>query len=597
MFLPQENVAAARRLDEGAAAIVNKDGAVRRAPGARGYEVAALLRRHRPLVACAVALLESDASSVMFFWRTPDRQWLHVAIREVGAAEVAVTLCARSLPQRLTARELDVLTLLAGGLTNRQIASGLVTSVRTVSTHVEHILAKLGQATRAGAAAVAVERGWIRVPVPGGGSLADLAVGALPGPESSAAGEAGPRRREGAASHPRPLVIGSAFPLSGPAAADGQEMLNGSALAMAEINVRGGIGGRPIRHMVVDTDIFTVAGVHHAFGKLLDAGVDALTTGYIFMEDVAREAAAAYRAPYLHCMTSEAQARVVSENQEAHQNVFQVCPTERHYGPAFIHFLHEAERTGRWHPANRRVVFLETPLPSSQMVNDRTIEAAARAGWAIEAVETVAPLGADWPSIVERLVRRDPAAVMVTQFLATELAGFQRELARLATHMLVYAIYAPSVPEFLELAGEAAEGLVWATVTGTYNDVVGRQFRRSYEQAFGRAPGLSNAGIAYDEVHLLAQAWSSVADPAAFRTVSDRLRQIRYRGVNGSYYLDNPSQTGLSFPDSTPDPSLGQAHLVFQVQDGVHRIISPVPYAEAGFRPPSRLAVSGSRGT
>jgi branched-chain amino acid transport system substrate-binding protein len=36
----------------------------------------------------------------------------------------------------------------------------------------------------------------------------------------------------------------------------------------------------------------------------------------------------------------------------------------------------------------------------------------------------------------------------------------------------------------------------------------------------------------------------------------------------------------------TRDPSLSQAHLVFQVQNGRHRVIAPAPYVEAGFRQP-----------
>jgi predicted ATPase/DNA-binding NarL/FixJ family response regulator len=56
-----------------------------------------------------------------------------------------------SLPsplQELTARELDVLTELAAGLTNRQIAGRLFISEKTVSVHISHILAKLGVRTR-----------------------------------------------------------------------------------------------------------------------------------------------------------------------------------------------------------------------------------------------------------------------------------------------------------------------------------------------------------------------------------------------------------------------------------------------------------------
>jgi branched-chain amino acid transport system substrate-binding protein len=37
------------------------------------------------------------------------------------------------------------------------------------------------------------------------------------------------------------------------------------------------------------------------------------------------------------------------------------------------------------------------------------------------------------------------------------------------------------------------------------------------------------------------------------------------------------------------DPSLGEAHLIFQVQPGWHRIIDPAPYAESLFRLPPWL--------
>jgi DNA-binding CsgD family transcriptional regulator len=49
----------------------------------------------------------------------------------------------------LTAREIEVARLIAGGATNREIAATLVISPKTVAAHVEHILAKLGAARRA----------------------------------------------------------------------------------------------------------------------------------------------------------------------------------------------------------------------------------------------------------------------------------------------------------------------------------------------------------------------------------------------------------------------------------------------------------------
>jgi DNA-binding NarL/FixJ family response regulator len=55
----------------------------------------------------------------------------------------------------LTAREAEVLELLARGYTNRQIADALVISVKTVSVHVSSILRKLGARSRTEAAAIA----------------------------------------------------------------------------------------------------------------------------------------------------------------------------------------------------------------------------------------------------------------------------------------------------------------------------------------------------------------------------------------------------------------------------------------------------------
>src|SRR5206468_4038262 len=55
----------------------------------------------------------------------------------------------------LTPREAEVLTLVARGYTNREIAATLVISVKTASVHVSHILRKLEAPNRRDAAAIA----------------------------------------------------------------------------------------------------------------------------------------------------------------------------------------------------------------------------------------------------------------------------------------------------------------------------------------------------------------------------------------------------------------------------------------------------------
>ena len=59
----------------------------------------------------------------------------------------------------LTAREIEVLTLLAAGLGNKTIAARLAISEHTVKTHVTSLFSKLGVSSRAEAVAVAVRQG------------------------------------------------------------------------------------------------------------------------------------------------------------------------------------------------------------------------------------------------------------------------------------------------------------------------------------------------------------------------------------------------------------------------------------------------------
>ena len=75
-----------------------------------------------------------------------------------------------SPPDLLTARETEVLRLLAAGTTNRRIAQEMHLSLSTVKRHVEHIIAKLGVSDRTQAAVQAAERGLL-APRPGANHL------------------------------------------------------------------------------------------------------------------------------------------------------------------------------------------------------------------------------------------------------------------------------------------------------------------------------------------------------------------------------------------------------------------------------------------
>ncbi len=66
------------------------------------------------------------------------------------------------LVEPLTAREREILALIAQGMNNREIAEALSVTVSTVKTHIEHILAKLQATDRVQAAVWAVRHGYVQ---------------------------------------------------------------------------------------------------------------------------------------------------------------------------------------------------------------------------------------------------------------------------------------------------------------------------------------------------------------------------------------------------------------------------------------------------
>jgi HD-GYP domain-containing protein (c-di-GMP phosphodiesterase class II) len=67
----------------------------------------------------------------------------------------------REGPAGLTAREVEVLKLLARGMSNKEIASTLFISAKTVANHIEHIYAKINASSRAGAGLFAMQNGLL----------------------------------------------------------------------------------------------------------------------------------------------------------------------------------------------------------------------------------------------------------------------------------------------------------------------------------------------------------------------------------------------------------------------------------------------------
>ncbi|HEX4860696.1 MAG TPA: response regulator transcription factor [Rhizomicrobium sp.] len=100
-----------------------------------------------------VAALEAAASGLLILHPS------HVA--EGLPAAPARTAALDELTESLTRREVEVLQMLAGGLSNKEIAARLSISDHTVKFHVASILGKLGAASRTEAVSIGIRRGLV----------------------------------------------------------------------------------------------------------------------------------------------------------------------------------------------------------------------------------------------------------------------------------------------------------------------------------------------------------------------------------------------------------------------------------------------------
>ncbi|NKR95442.1 response regulator [Rhodococcus hoagii] len=114
----------------------------------------------RALDAGAIGYLLKDSAPPDIFGAIRDA----VAGRSVLSPPVASRVLDRMRrpDQALTAREAELLSLLAEGLTNKELGKRLFISEATVKTHLAHIYAKLGVDSRAAAVSIALRRDGIR---------------------------------------------------------------------------------------------------------------------------------------------------------------------------------------------------------------------------------------------------------------------------------------------------------------------------------------------------------------------------------------------------------------------------------------------------
>jgi branched-chain amino acid transport system substrate-binding protein len=426
--------------------------------------------------------------------------------------------------------------------------------------------------------------------VTGGAAVAGLVVGGIGGyalaPKDSTS-EGTSQANAGSAGE---IHIGGAYPLTGALAGDGADGRHGAEMAIAEINAAGGILGRKVVLDVVDLEDLSADKVVSAFQSLINKKVSLMTMPYADAALAEFPVIAKSKIPFFHADTLIAASDFVAEDLANRNNIFQIDPSELPYGSGLVNYLTSLEESGAWVPEKKTVAIIQTSNPYALNIAKAFKAEGEKAGWKVILEETVNPPLAEWGPVLAKIRQNPPDLIMNLDYYMADLASFTQQFVASPTQSLLFEQYGPSVPAYLDLAKDAANGVLWSTDIGLIPDAIGDDWSARYEKMYDAKPGLSTAPGQYDAIMLYRQAVSAAGDPEDLPKVNAEIAKTIYRGVCGGFMFNPENLTVYSYPGTgrqqTMDAGLGQALLTFQIQDLNQVLVGPDPYTKGQFQMP-----------
>jgi branched-chain amino acid transport system substrate-binding protein len=365
------------------------------------------------------------------------------------------------------------------------------------------------------------------------------------------------------------ILIGAPIPMTGPYASDGEQMKMALDMAIEETNAEGGLLGRPVRLVVADVGGLEAEKINAAGERLIGEGVNAVITGY---DDggVDTHVFGPYDVPYLHCNAMTLSTQPVAENPD-YWNVFQYCANEVAYGIDASTRLFEIPEEMGWTPHNKKVAIIKVDYAYNIMAADEFRDRIAPQGYEV-VVDEVTQFGVvEWGPILSKIEETEPSYITFWNLDPSDAARFMIQLrehfGEAGFNALVFMQYTPAIPEFLELAGESAEGLIWVTDVAPWGEGV-EEYTQRWIDEYGEEPKGVYAYATRDGFDIWAEAVEQAGCVDCYEEIADNIRNIHHEGLCANYEFTDDDQSAVVGDDLAP--------VVWnQIWDGESRITWP----------------------
>ncbi|MDR6266780.1 ABC transporter substrate-binding protein [Roseobacter sp. N2S] len=379
------------------------------------------------------------------------------------------------------------------------------------------------------------------------------------------------------------VKIGVLAPVSGPAAADGQEMVNGAQLAVDELNAAGGIAGYSFEIVVGDAADQSAAAVATAAERLLgDREMGAIVTGYASGSNFEIEMMSEMEMIYLVSANSSQTRDIISEDPDAFPTVWSFTPSFDAYNTGVLPVIEGLSESGALPVDSKTIAIVSSDNPYSKTIADGLVESFGSAGWEIT-VNDLVPFGevGDWRGFLAKVRQNPPAVVINTDYLSGNAAAFMSQFMEQPTNSLVFIQYAPSVPEFLELTKDKSTGVLYNLLGGVLPGSASERaasVTSAYVAAYGNEPG-TYGPMLYEEVMLYADALKSVGDPEKRIEIGNYIGSASKQTSAGLLEFDPKTHLAVQGDNNIPLQ-------FYQIQDGARVLFAPESYSNGEFMTP-----------
>jgi len=374
------------------------------------------------------------------------------------------------------------------------------------------------------------------------------------------------------------IKIGAPMPMTGPYASDGQQMQMALQMAVDEINAKGGVLGRQLTLVPGDVGALEAEKIKAVGERLLGEGVDVVITGYADSGVDAR-VFGEYDMPYLHADAMSQDTDVVAQNLADFGNVFQYCPSEVSYGYDTAATLFTIPAQMKWTPPNNKIAIIKVDYSYNILAADKFAELAQQQGYEVVVNETTQFGVVEWGPILSKIEETQPAYVTFWNLDPSDAARFMIQFhdrfAENGINALVYMQYTPNIPEFLTLAGESANGLLWtASVNAVGTDI--KDYATRWTTKFNEEPKSVYAYLVRDAVDIWVNAVEKAGCVDCYDKIITNIRAADFTGNGGRYMFNAADQQALSGVDYLPT-------LWYQIQNLTNAVVGPAPYGTASY--------------